>query len=104
VNQLSKSVGAGNPHATFCGNRGRATASGDPVGGAVRLPPIPISGAKRTYPRRVVALSPTSVTDAGIVDDRRSARGSMLAACSRASKAADYLRRLALAQSAEIAA
>src|SRR5689334_977621 len=22
----------GNPHATFCGNRGRATASGDPVG------------------------------------------------------------------------
>src|SRR5439155_730307 len=58
----------------------------------------------RTYPHRVVALSPTSVTDAGIVDDRRSARGSMLAACSRASKAADYLRRLALAQSAEIAA
>ena len=32
VNQLPKSVGAGNPHATFCGNRGRATASGDPVG------------------------------------------------------------------------
>jgi hypothetical protein len=25
--------GAGNPHATFCGNRGRVTASGDPVGG-----------------------------------------------------------------------
>src|SRR5450756_2575191 len=25
--------GAGNPHATFCGSRGRATASGDPVGG-----------------------------------------------------------------------
>src|SRR6266851_10067447 len=24
--------GAGNPHATFCGSRGRATASGDPVG------------------------------------------------------------------------
>src|SRR5260221_13008943 len=23
--------GAGNPHATFCGSRGRATASGDPV-------------------------------------------------------------------------
>ena len=32
VNQLPKSVGAGNPHATFCGSRGRATASGDPVG------------------------------------------------------------------------
>ena len=32
MNQLPKSVGAGNPHATFCGNRGRATASGDPVG------------------------------------------------------------------------
>jgi hypothetical protein len=31
VSQLPKSVGAGNPHATFCGNRGRATASGDPV-------------------------------------------------------------------------
>jgi hypothetical protein len=31
VKQLPKSVGAGNPHATFCGNRGRATASGDPV-------------------------------------------------------------------------
>ena len=31
MNQLPKSVGAGNPHATFCGNRGRATASGDPV-------------------------------------------------------------------------
>gem|GEM_PF-5867096 len=24
--------GAVKPHATFCGNRGRATASGDPVG------------------------------------------------------------------------
>ncbi len=44
MNQLSKSVGAGNPHATFCGNRGRATASGDPVGGAARFPPIPIFG------------------------------------------------------------
>jgi hypothetical protein len=33
VNQLSKSVGAGNPHATFCGIRRRATASGDPVDG-----------------------------------------------------------------------
>ena len=32
MKQLPKSVGAGNPHATFCGNRGRATASGDPVG------------------------------------------------------------------------
>src|SRR4029077_2823580 len=31
VKQLPKSVGAGNPHATFCGNRGRVTASGDPV-------------------------------------------------------------------------
>jgi hypothetical protein len=31
VKQLPKSVGAGNPHATFCGKRGRATASGDPV-------------------------------------------------------------------------
>ena len=31
MNQLPKSVGAGNPHATFCGNRGRVTASGDPM-------------------------------------------------------------------------
>ena len=31
MKQLPKSVGAGNPHATFCGNRGRVTASGDPV-------------------------------------------------------------------------
>ena len=31
---------AGNPHATFCGNRRRATASGDPVGGS-REPPYP---------------------------------------------------------------
>ena len=37
MNQLPKSVGAGNPHATFCGNRGRATASGDPVGGETGL-------------------------------------------------------------------
>ena len=29
--------GAGNPHATFCGNRGRVTASGDPVLG-VKFP------------------------------------------------------------------
>src|SRR6266478_5951190 len=35
--------GAGKPHATFCGNRRRATASGDPVGGAAKLPPIPIA-------------------------------------------------------------
>ena len=37
MKQLPKSVGAGNPHATFCGNRGRATASGDPVGGETGL-------------------------------------------------------------------
>ena len=39
VKQLPKSVGAGNPHATFCGNRGRATASGDPVGVETELWP-----------------------------------------------------------------
>src|SRR5487761_2349091 len=32
--------GAGNPHATFCGNRRRATASGDPVGGE-KSPSLP---------------------------------------------------------------
>ena len=37
MRQLPKSVGAGNPHATFCGNRGRVTASGDPVGGETGL-------------------------------------------------------------------
>ena len=31
-NQLPKSVVRVIPHATFCGSRGRATASGDPVG------------------------------------------------------------------------
>src|SRR5258708_30589892 len=31
VNQLPKSVVRENPHVTFCGSRGRATASGDPV-------------------------------------------------------------------------
>ena len=31
MKQLPKSVGAGNPHATFCGNRGRVTTDGDPV-------------------------------------------------------------------------
>jgi hypothetical protein len=34
---------AGNPHATFCGNWRRATASSDPVGGVARRPPIPIN-------------------------------------------------------------
>jgi hypothetical protein len=39
VKQRPKSVGAGNPHATFCGNRGRVTASGDPVGVETELWP-----------------------------------------------------------------
>ncbi|WP_376708667.1 IS66 family transposase [Bradyrhizobium australafricanum] len=51
MNQLSKSVGAGNPHATFCGNRGRATASGDPVLEVKSLrpthPPIPVQDPGR---------------------------------------------------------
>src|SRR5262249_48457391 len=33
---------AGNLHATICGSRGWVTTPGDPVGGAVRRPPIPI--------------------------------------------------------------
>ena len=32
VKAVNEERGAGNPHATFCGSRGRATASGDPVG------------------------------------------------------------------------
>ena len=40
--------GAVNLHATFCGNRRRATASGDPVRGIARCPPIPIYGAWRS--------------------------------------------------------
>src|SRR3954469_14241382 len=50
VNHLSKSVvrdteGAAKqkPHATFCGNRGRATAPGDPVGAAAMSPCTPIA-------------------------------------------------------------
>src|SRR4029077_3657189 len=42
----SEERSAGNPHATFCGNRGRATASGDPVGGIARCPPIPTDGGE----------------------------------------------------------
>src|SRR3979409_948598 len=53
VNQLPKSVGAGNPHATFCGNRGRATASGDPVLG-VKLP----GQTRRTLAVRLRSLLP----------------------------------------------
>ena len=45
----SEERSAGNPHATFCGNRGRATASGDPVGGIARCPPIPILGGKPSF-------------------------------------------------------
>ena len=40
----SEERSAGNPHATFHGSRRRVTASGDPVGGVARLPPIPIDG------------------------------------------------------------
>src|SRR5258705_8859374 len=52
VKQLPKSVGAGNPHATFCGNRGRATASGDPVPrkSACSLWPIPRSCRAGSHP------------------------------------------------------
>src|SRR5215510_15368042 len=39
---MSEERGAGNPHATFCGSRRWATASGDPVGEAVRPIPIPV--------------------------------------------------------------
>ena len=38
--------GAGNPHATFCGNRRRATASGDPVITAHLLPTQPRAAAE----------------------------------------------------------
>ncbi|MGH8607181.1 MAG: hypothetical protein ACREX9_07135, partial [Gammaproteobacteria bacterium] len=38
---------AGNPHAAFRGSWRRVTASGDPVGEAVRLPPIPILPGNR---------------------------------------------------------
>src|SRR5262249_33821521 len=43
---------AGNLHATICGSRGWVTTTGDPVGGAVRRPPIPIVDPKRTSPVR----------------------------------------------------
>ena len=53
MNQLPKSVGAGNPHATFCGNRGRATASGDPVGvgRASEAPPDERGGNRYARPK-----------------------------------------------------
>src|SRR5215813_13811236 len=44
---MSEERGAGNPHATFCGSRRWATASGDPVGEAVRSLPIPIGRIMR---------------------------------------------------------
>src|SRR3954464_3539104 len=54
VNHLSKSVvrdteGAAKqkPHATFCGNRGRATAPSDPVGDIVMCPCYPAKSSSR---------------------------------------------------------
>ena len=43
VKSAAEERSAVNPHATFYGSRRRATASGDPVGGAARLPPVPIN-------------------------------------------------------------
>src|SRR5262245_56372071 len=46
---IAEERGAGNPHATFCGNRGRVTASGDPVGWETgRWPSAP---SYRAHPR-----------------------------------------------------
>ena len=47
--------GAVNPHATFCGNRGRATASGDPVGGE-QSPFLPRPPHKASRCRRVIVV------------------------------------------------
>src|SRR3954465_12694792 len=54
VNHLSKSVvrdteGAAKqkPHATFCGNRGWATAPGDPVWGMATFPSYPTLGGPK---------------------------------------------------------
>src|SRR3954466_3457650 len=59
VNHLSKSVvrdteGAAKqkPHATFCGNRGWATAPGDPVGGR-----LPHSGSRRRVSPATIRLT-----------------------------------------------
>ncbi|MGY3619328.1 IS630 family transposase [Bradyrhizobium sp. USDA 10063] len=65
MNQLSKSVGAGNPHATFCGNRGRATASGDPVPG-VKIP-RPTHPAVSTNLARLRGRAPRGVRVIGAV-------------------------------------
>src|SRR3954452_5955098 len=61
VNHLSKSVvrdteGAAKqkPHATFCGNRGRATAPGDPVGDTVMCPCYPARSCLRSLARSII--------------------------------------------------
>ena len=48
----SEERSAGNPHATFCGNRERATASGDPVRRRV-------TGTSTRHPRRPGSVSPS---------------------------------------------
>ena len=60
----SEERSAGNLHATFCGNRKRATASGDPVGGIARCPPIPIdSGAAAAAQSAMPSIATRRRTD-----------------------------------------
>ena len=59
--------GAGKPHATFCGNRGRATAPGDPVGAAAMSPCYPIAADVVVEERRSSAPA-TRILDGTLRD------------------------------------
>jgi membrane protease YdiL (CAAX protease family) len=60
---MAEERGAGNPHATCCGSRRWATASGDPVGEAARPLPIPIR------PRTLMDEQSTDVSPVASYDE-----------------------------------
>src|SRR5262249_56799959 len=69
----SEERSAGNPHATFCGNRRRATASGDPVGVQqwASLPRSSLSSATPDGARRTSGADypiMTAVLGAGVTE------------------------------------
>ncbi|HTG58783.1 MAG TPA: hypothetical protein VMG63_05150, partial [Terriglobia bacterium] len=57
----SEERSAGNLHATFCGNRGRATASGDPVGRPATVVPTATSRVIGGHPRSSEASGPRTL-------------------------------------------
>jgi len=54
---MTEERSAGNPHATFCGNRRRVTASDDPVEGLIEKPPRTESGYRNYRPDVISRLS-----------------------------------------------